>query len=264
MLKTVGIFIGLLLFGVSVSAQTLTKIETELLGHLDKLEKASNYGGSADYDVLAKENQALQAALLIYSKRSDVLRYAFPRLKSKMYVTTSRDQKLRAYSWDTNEGGTMHDFMTVFQFQGASGKVYGWSEPYSQSMEDRGAGAFVTQIFQTDTASQPIYLIVDTFIGSTSLAGQGIHAFRLNGDKLDRKATVIRTSRGLTDSISFAYDFFSVVDHRERPVRLFSYDEVKRSFRFPVVIEDSKTPQGRVTNRFITYRFDSKYFVKVS
>jgi hypothetical protein len=105
---------------------------------------------------------------------------------------------------------------------------------------------------------------VDTFIGSTSLAGQGIHAFRINGDKLDRKAKVIRTTSGVTDSISFAYDFFSVVDHRERPIRLFSYDEVKRSFRFPVVIEDSKTPQGRVTNRFITYRFDGKYFVKVS
>ena len=30
------------------------------------------------------------------------------------------------------------------------------------------------------------------------------------------------------------------------------------------VIEDDKNPDGRVTNTFITYRFDGKYFVKIS
>ena len=264
MLRTTVIFFALLLLGMHANAQTLNKIEGELLGHLDKLEAASNYGGSADYDVLAAENQALQKALVKYGARPDVLRYAFSKLKQKMTITTSRDGKLRAYSWDTNEGGTMHDFVTVFQYLGTSGKTRTATDPYTQSMEDRGAGTFVTQIFQADTGAQPTYLVVDTFIGSTSLAGQGIHAYRINGDQLDRKAKMIRTSSGITDSINFAYDFFSVVDHPERPIRLFSYNEAKRSFRFPVVIEDAKTPQGRVTNRFITYRFDGKYFAKVS
>ena len=112
--------------------------------------------------------------------------------------------------------------MLPFSSTWVSGKARTATDPYSQSMEDRGAGTFVTQIFQADTGAQPTYLVVDTFIGSTSLAGQGIHAFRINGDKLDRKAKVIRTSSGVTDSISFAYDFFSVVDHPERPIRLFS------------------------------------------
>jgi len=253
----------MILSSLASSVQTLVAVEKELLGHIAKLEAASNYGGSADYDVLATENEALQKAFVKYGTRADVLRYGFPKLKQKIYIITSRDGKLRAYSWDTNEGGTMHDFVTVFQYVGAGGKARTATDPYTQSMEDRGAGTFVTQIFQADTGTQPIYLLVDTFIGSTSLAGQGIHAFRINGDKLDRKAKMIRTSIGITDSISFAYDFFSVVDHPERPIRLFSYNEARQSFRFPVVIEDSKTPQGRVTNRFITYRFDGKYFVKV-
>ena len=254
----------MILSSLASSAQTLVAVEKELLGHIAKLEAASNYGGSADYDVLATENEALQKAFVKYGTRADVLRYGFPKLKQKIYIITSRDGKLRAYSWDTNEGGTMHDFITVFQYLGTGGKAKTSTDPYSQSMEDRGAGTFVTQIFQANTGTQPIYLVVDTFIGSTSLAGQGIHAYRINGDKLDRKAKMIRTSSGITDSISFAYDFFSVVDHPERPIRLFSYNEANRSFRFPVVIEDSKTPQGRVTNRFITYRFDGKHFVKVS
>jgi len=264
MLKATLIFFGILFLGVQMHAQAVSKIEGEFLDHLNKLDKASNYGGSADYDILAAENEALQKALVKYGTRADVLRYGFPKLKQKMYITTSRDGKLRAYSWDTNEGGTMHDFMTVFQYMATGGKTKTATDPYSQSMEDRGAGTFVTQIFQADTGAQPTYLVVDTFIGSTSLAGQGIHAYRITGDKLDRKAKMIRTSSGITDSISFAYDFFSVVDHPERPVRLFSYNEANRSFRFPVVIEDSRTPQGRVTNKLITYRFDGKYFVKVS
>ena len=263
MSKFILLFLAIVLSSLASPAQTLVAVEKELLGHLDKLEAASNYGGSSDYDVLAAENQALQKAFVKYGTRSDVLRYAFPKLKQKMYITTSRDGKLRAYSWDTNEGGTMHDFVTVFQYQGSSGKAKAATDPYTQSMEDRGAGTFVTQIFQANTDAQPTYLVVDTLIGSTSLGGQGIHAFRIIGDKLDRKAKVIRTSSGITDSINFSYDFFSVVDHPERPVRLFSYNDSNRSFRFPIVIEDSKTPQGRVTNRYITYRFDGKYFVKV-
>jgi hypothetical protein len=264
MLKPAAIIFGILLLGAASAAQTLPRVESELLGHLDKLDKSSNYGPNEDYEVLGAENTGLQKALLKYGSRSDVLRYAFPKLKQRIYMTTSRDGKLRAYSWDTNEGGTMHDFITVFQFLGTDGKAHAWSVPYTQSMEDRDAGGFVTLIFQTQTASDPIYLVVDNFIGSTSYGGQGIHAFRISGDKLDHKAKVIRTSSGVKDSINFAYDFFSVVDHPERPIRLFSYDGTKRSFRFPIVIEDAKTPQGRVTNKYITYRFDGKYFVKAS
>ncbi len=260
---TIFLILSILTFGSVSSSQTLAGVEKELIGHIDKLEKASNYGGSADYAVLEAENEAMQKALLKYGIRADVLRYAFPKLAKKIFITTSRDRKLRAYSWDTNEGGTMHDYVTVFQFQGANGKANVWSESYSQDMEDRGAGTFVTQIFQTDMTHQPIYLVVDTFIGSTSLSAQGIQAFRIKGNKLDREVKVIKTDEGITDSIRFEYDFFSVVDHPERPIKLFYFDEAKRSFRFPVVIEDAKTPQGRVTNRFITYHFNGKYFVKV-
>ncbi|MBV9241504.1 MAG: hypothetical protein JO314_05805 [Acidobacteria bacterium] len=252
------------LVAAAVSAQTVSQIENEIAGHFDKLDKASNYGGTSDYDVLEKENQALRAALLKYGNRADVLAYSFPKLKDRITTVTSADGRLRTYSWDTDTGGTMHDFLTVYQFRGSDGKVGSWADPYSMDMEKRGAGAFVTQIFQTPSAAGTIYLTTSTFIGSTSLAGQTISALRIGRDRLDLKPKVIKTAKGLTDSISFEYDFFSVVDHPERPIKLVFYDPKNRSFRFPVVIEDSKTPQGRVTNKFITYKFDGKYFVKVS
>ncbi len=245
-------------------AQSLGKVEAELLGHLNKLEKASNYGSHADYEVLGKENEALRTALLKYGSRSDVLRYSFSKLSKKLFLTTSKDGNFRTYSWDSNEGGTMHDYRTVYQFRGKSGKVHAVADGYTQSLEDRDAGAFVHQIFQTDTPLGPIYLAVSTFIGSTSLSGATISAVMIDGERLNRNPKVIRTTKGVTDSISFQYDFFSVVDRPERPIRLFSYDDTKKSFRFPIVIQDRRTPQGRVTNRFITYRFDGKYFVRIN
>ncbi len=257
------IIIGLLLAAtIGLSAQSVSEIEDELLGHFDKLAKASNYGPAEDYETLGRENKAIRKALLKYGSRSDVLSYRFARLAERLTLTTSKDGRLRTYSWDSEEGGTMHDFYTVFQYQGKSGKVHAWSEPYTQSLEDRGAGAFVQDIFQLVTKERTIYVTVSTFIGSTSISGQVIEALTIEGERLNRKPRAIRTAKGFTDSISFEYDFFSVVDHPERPIKLVFFDEGKRLFRFPVVIVDEETPQGRVTNSFITYKFNGKYFVK--
>lgn len=158
----------------------------------------------------------------------------------------------------------MHDFLTVFQFRDRKGKVRTWAQPYSEDISDYGVGSFVHDIFQTDTSVGPIYLLVSTFIGSTSLSGQTIKVFRINGEKLDQNAKFIRTASGMTNSISFEYDFFSVVDRPERPIKLFSFNEKEKSFLFPVVIQDEKAPQGRVTDKFITYKFNGKYFVKIN
>jgi hypothetical protein len=250
-----------LIFAGTASAQTPTAVEREIVGYLDNISKYGNYNGGYDDEKLAKNNADLRDKLLKYGKRADTLKFGFPGLKDKMYVTTSKDGRLRIYSWDQETGGTMHDFASVFQYKGKSGKIYSWAE---KTLEDESAGVFYHQIFQTDTTGGPIYLGVSTFIGSTSLAGQTIKAFRINGEKLDSETKVFKTTSGIKNSVGFAFDFFTVVDHPERPVRLFFYNEANKSFRFPVVIEDKRTPQGRVTSKFITYRFDGKYFVKVS
>jgi hypothetical protein len=245
----------------SVLAQAPAAVDRELVGYLENMRKFGSYNGSYDGDKLEKNSDSLKKALLKYGKRVDILAYAFPKLGDRAYVVTSRDKRLRIYSWDTESGGTMHNFDNVFQYQGKSGKVYTWTRTEDSEGD---AGAFYHQMFQADTPAGTVYLGVSTFIGSTSMAGQSIRAYKINGEKLDTAAKVIKTRSGVTDSVGFGYDFFSVVDHPERPIRLFSYDETRKSFRFPIVIEDGKTPQGRVTNRYITYRFDGKYFVKVS
>jgi hypothetical protein len=239
-------------FSWVAAAQSPAAIERGVLAKLKDIEKYGSYSGNYDED----KNDA--------GNRRDILQYSFPKLKNEMYIATSPDGKLRIYSWDSQTGGTMHDFCNVYQFRGESGRVHASAEQCSHDLEKQGAGAFTTEIFQTDATTGPIYIEASTFIGSTSLAAQFISALRIRGERLDLNPMVIRTAKGLGSDITFQYDFFSVADHPERPVKLVFYDETKKEFRFPVVIEDDETPQGRVTNKSITYRFNGQYFVKVS
>ncbi len=63
--------------------------------------------------------------------------------------------------------------------------------------------------------------------------------------------------------VGFEYNFFSVVDRKERPIKLILYDKTTKTLKIPVVIEDEEFQNGRVTNKFISYKFDGTYFVKV-
>ncbi len=243
---------------IRYEAQTPTVVESELLGLLSSISKYGNYGGEYDETKLYAGNDEFRRKLMQYGTRVDLLAYAFPRLSDAMYIATSKDGRLRIYSWDKQTGGTMRDFASVFQFKGMSGKVITWAE----SDDDESAGSFYPEVFQLNSRQGPVYLATSTFIGSTSMHGQSIKVVRVNGDDLDLSAKLIRTAEGLTNSVGFGYDFFSVVDRKERPIKLFEFNEERKEFRFPVVIEDEKTPQGRVTDRFITYRFNGRYFVK--
>jgi hypothetical protein len=253
----------LLIFLISIATvvpgQSPAAIERQLIGHLAAIEKHGTYRGHYAEELSDKANARLRSALVRFGNRRDVLKYGFPKLKGKMFVATSRDGRFRIYSWDLETGGTMHDFDSVYQFEGKSGKVAAWRDKAGNAEE---ASGFFTEIFQVDAAGSPIYLGVSNFIASSSYGGQSVSAFSIIDDKLVVGPKVIKTAGGLQGSVGFAYDFFSVVDHPERPVKLIFFDGRKKEFRFPVVIEDEETPQGRVTGKFIRYRFDGKYFVK--
>ncbi len=246
----------------TVTAQTPQTVEDELLAHFKTLNEASNYGGNSDVDVQDRESEAIYDKLRKYGKRTDVLKYSFPRLSDKMSIVTAGDGKYREYSWDCECGGTMHNFYTVVQYLGASGKAHVWAPPLTTDIAESGVGAFTHDIFPLTIGKRRIYITVSTFIGSTSLSGQFIGAVSVDGEKLNHEPHVIRTKTGFTDSIFFEYDFFSVVDHPERPIKLVFFDEAERSFKFPVVVEDEHFMNGKVTDKFITYKFNGKYFEK--
>ncbi len=227
----------LFVFAFSAFAQSNAKIEQELVGAINDVKKYSNYGDNFDSDKLSEANDVFEEKLLKYTKIPATLQYKFSELGKLMFNATSDDGKFRIYSWDTESGGTMHDFSRVYQYQGADGKVYSKTDEVTEE-EGGGVGSFVTDIFTVDSKTGKIYVVCATFIASTKDISQSANLYKITGNKLVDKVKLIKTKSGLTDSLSFGYDFFSVVDRPERPLRLILYDKKTKQLKIPVVIND--------------------------
>lgn len=252
--------IFLLAFAFSAFAQSNAQIEKELVAGVKEIQKYGTYYGGYDEDKLSKAQNTFQEKLLKYTKTASTLSYKFAALAEEMHIATSDDGKFRIYSWDLEDGGTMHDYASVYQYQGADGKVYSKTDEPS---EEGDGGGFVTDIFTLDTKDGKVYIVCSTFIGSSKDRYQSADLYKIDGAKLDDKVKLIKTKTGLTNSLGFEYDFFSVVDRTERPVKLISFDKKTKTLKIPVVVEDKEFAGGRVTKKFISYKFDGKYFVKI-
>ena len=251
-------FITFVFMAFSAFGQTNAEIEQELVGHIKAIQKWSAYGNDYNEALLSKENAIFKEKLLKYTKMASTLKYKFSELDKYLYLSTSEDGKFRIYSWDTEDGGTMHNFENVYQFQGNDGKVYS----KSSDLEEGDAGAFVSDIFDIDTSKGKVYLARFSSILSNADAYQSINLFKIEDNSLDDKIKLIKTKSGLRSSLGFEYDFFSVVDRAERPIKLILYDKETKTIKIPVVIVDKDFRNGRVTGKFINYKFDGTYFLK--
>jgi hypothetical protein len=238
--------------------QTNAEIEQELIGHIKNIQKWSIYTDNYNEDLLAKENDIFKNKLLNHTKVASTLNYEFSELKQYLFLATSEDRKLRIFSWDTEAGGTTHFFATVYQFQGKDGNIYSESE----ELEEGDSGAFVSDIFDIDAKSGKVYLARFTSI-FWDLCYQSINSFEIEENSLNHNKKLIKTKSGLTSSLGFEYDFSSVRDRKERPIKLILYDKKTKTIKIPVVIEDKQFNNGgKVTDRFINYKFDGTYFLK--
>ncbi len=251
-----------LAFSISIFAQTPNKIEQELVRNIKELQKYSNYGSNYDEEKLLKANNVFEKNLLKYTKIASTLSYKFSVLSKLMLNATSVDGKFRIYSWDTETGGTMHEYSRVYQYLGADGKVY--SKAPDTTAEEGGVGSFVYAIYTVDSTNGKIYIVCSTFIGSTQDHYQSADLYKIDGNSLKDKVKLIKTASGLTDTLNFEYNFFSVVDRKERPIKLILFDKKTNILKIPVVIENEKFPNGQVTNKFISYKFNGTNFVKVN
>ncbi len=259
-------FVTIILFICSLSAfaQSNAQIEKELVAALKDIKKSSFNESNNDGERLSQANDVFVEKLLKYTKIPATLQYKFTQLNKLIFIATSDDGKFRIYSWDTETGGTMRDFSRVYQFQGADGKVYSKTDEVNEEEEGGGAGSFVTDIFTVDSKDGKIYIVCSTLIASTKDIYQSANLYKIKDDTLIDKVKLFKTKSGVSDSLSFEYDFFSVVGHKERPIRLILYDKKKNWLKIPLIINDKKFPLGRVTNKFINYKFDGTYFIKVN
>ncbi len=258
-MKIYTIIFILSLLTTSTFAQTPQKIERELVNNLKEVQKYSDYGSNYDEEKLSKANEVFEKSILKYTKIASTLSYKFTKLNELMLNTTSDDGKFRIYSWDTETGGTMHFYSRVYQYLGADGKVYSKTDEPSKEGD---AGGFAYAIYTLEAKSGKIYIVCSTFVGSTSDHYDSANLYKINGGKLVDKVKLIKTASGLTDTLNFEYNVFSIKDNKEFPLTLIRFDKNTNTLKIPVVIGDKEFGNGRVTDKFINYKFNGTYFVK--
>jgi len=233
--------------------QNLKQIELDLLEASNKL---FSFYQPYESDSLFKYSELLRNKTIeLLSKNPGTLKYPFRMLTDSnraFEIVTSKDSLFRIYSWDTWTGGTMHFYEIIYQFSN-KGKVY--TEPLA--LDEGDAGAFYSEIFTLKSGTKTYYLAVSNATFSSKDAAQSIEVFSIEANHLNKQVKLIKTTEGMTNRIGFEFDFFSVVDRPERPLKLIKYDKNRKIIYIPVVHED-----GKVTDKFIQYKFNGKYFEK--
>lgn len=252
-MKQINILLFLLIPLISYSQKkTLKQIELDLLRASNKL---FSFYQPYERDSLEKYSEQLRIKTIeALNKNPGTLEYSFEMLtdSNAFEIVTSEDSLFRIYSWDTWTGGTWHFYNIIYQFSN-KGKVY--TEP--MVLDEGDGGAFYSEIFTLNTGTKTYYLAVSNATFSSKDAAQSIEIFSIENGELKKNVKLIKTAEGMTGSISVEFDFFSVVERPERPLKLIKFDKIKKIIYIPVVYED-----GKVTDKFIQYKFNGQHFEK--
>jgi len=237
----------------------MKQIEDDLTNAYNKILKDRFETDSvASWETLQSDSRIFIKKIHKYiSDNPSTIIHSFDSLrKDNIFIETSDDSLFRIYSWDTWLGGSMRDFENIFQFK-AGDNVYSKFENETKLDEEEYPiyKKFYSQIFTLKTNSKTYYLAIGNGIYSSKDVTQSVSVFTIEKDKLNDTIKLFKTKKELLNEIEVNYDFFSVADRPERPLRLIKYDPIEKILYIPIVFEN-----GEVTERYILYQFKDKYF----
>src|SRR5205085_6372911 len=208
----------------TVKPVVLSGEEKDLIEHLKKLSYWAFYNGhngvnkSIDpYDSLDLENIIFQTKLLNYtSKNPETISKNFKEFeKEGLMVSTSDDGLFRIYSWDTQKGGTMHFYDNIYQYKSGD-KVY--SIPIARdTLEGSDPRSWYSQIYTFINNGKKYYLGIGNSEYSTKDLSQSVKFFTIENNSLNDDIMLANDGKEKSNALGINYDFFSVVDHPERP-----------------------------------------------
>lgn len=255
-MKTALLFLGLFATVVT-TAQSPQAIEASLLKQFEQIEYWSDANkairNSHRDDSLEMANIRFRDLLLKYtSGNAQTIKADFPKLKAAgVNIATSEDGLLRIYSWNTETGGTTQYFDNVFQYRGAKGIV----SRGNLNSDEVGTGTLFPRIISVVAENRIIYMVTEYQVTSPMVRYEGVKGFAIDNGTLNALVNLVKTQSGMKNTLGFSYDHFSVVDHKELPKELISYDAATGVLKIPLVQED-----GVVTPKTISYQFNGNYF----
>jgi hypothetical protein len=215
------------------------------------------------YDSIDSYNKKLGNLLLKCGTLPETLSHPYRSLTQgelHMYITTSPDGLFRIYSWDSQTGGTMRGVINVFQFQDA-GQSFSETAFWDHE-DDEFENNYFYDVLDSVSSNGKIYYVVKClFIGSSTLTGNKIKIFSIDGGKLNDKAKLIKTKTGIHNELQYDIDFSDSVNQHlklDYEVSWLQYDKKTKTISIPLITEE-----GKLTARKIRYRFNGTYFVKI-
>lgn len=232
-----------------VSAQNEETIEKRLLKLFSKIED-SRLTNNKDfsYESLVFYNDKFEDRLVAtLAQQPQTIHYSFQKLKDAgLDITSSADKKLRIYSWDDMQGGTMRFVNNVYQMQ--SGKM--------QMIESKNDDGFINAVEILKTSTETYYLISKTFKGSSALFLQTIDIYKIDSKGNLIEAPIIKTASRITNTLSCEADYSAQAN---RSLDFIETDIVyvlaKKEIHLPLI-----QANGKITKAKIVYRFNGTFF----
>jgi len=252
---TKGLFLLMLLLSVFVvSGQDLRRIEKMLTRQYEQME---TYRRDNKFDSLSLANTRFKSNLLANLRNVPAtFTYPFTLLQEKIEIVASSDKRLRAYSWNTLQGGTMRDYKAIIQYEDQAGQV----RTYYQTGENETERPveYVDTIFTIESSKSNVYIIVWEGIYSTKDIGIQLKAYQLDQTMLVDSIPIFKRKGESLPLISINYDYLSSMGKPGWEIPLVRYDPKNKQLSIPVTDDrDMITPKREI------FQFDGKQFISI-
>jgi hypothetical protein len=264
-LLIIGCFISVNLF-----AQTPKAIEVDLAKSFKRIDYwatlRGNQRSSNDITLYERLNDSLEKANTEFGEKLQYYTAKYPSTinqkftsiaqkisslpKDQLQIVTSADGLFRIYSWDVRSDGSEYGFDNVIQYKSGNNTISKWVDDPIVNNEHLYVN-YYDSIYTLKVQSKTYYLAVYSAAYTHLEFGQGIQVFAIENGKLNDDVKVIKTQTGLHSQLYCEYIY---TDGKEN----IYFDSVSKTIHIPVVLE-----HGKVTNRYITYKFTGQYFEKV-
>jgi hypothetical protein len=260
-MKAIKVFVFLSLwfitFRVFAQTQTAKDIELDLYRSFRKIDNWRDRQDTlAERDSLQNANDAFAQRLKKYTAEYPVtIDEKFSALVyDHLAIATSPDGVFRIYSWDTSLGGSKHAYINVYQYK-AGDKTLSAIKQVDSSEEDHPTYSF-SNLYTFKVNDKTYYLGVYNGIYSARGAGQGLQVFTIESGKLIDNVRLVKNNSGLHSQLYYDYNPASTAILKVKPSIYF--DDASSTIFVPLVNLD-----GKVTEKYITYKFTGQYFERV-
>ena len=261
-MKNLLLVLSFILYSLSTHGQSISSIEKQLINYSNEIDKWERIKFDDDnYDSL----QVTNTALLEYLKSTainnpSILIAPFKGLdKTNIHIVSSADKKIRVFWWNTATGGTcrFYNAILVYRIGKSSLELKVLNDISKDNYDHNDPGEFYLNIYTFHTLDgKTIYLFEGMAIEWSSCFAFDMQAYAIRNGRLIDDVPFFKTQTRRFNTIGFETDYSANVN-RDAPDHVeFKMSKDNKTLYVPLIKDN-----GRITNKFLVYKFNGHQFV---